>query len=121
VVGRSAGRQSGRRFRTDRAKPALHGFPQPFWADQTIARGVARLWGQVRPGGAHVVSIQRRAVGSRRWRTIRRLRTDARGYFSLRVPVTRRVDHRFAWSPSAGAPLSVSDQRRVTPTASRRR
>jgi hypothetical protein len=115
-----AGWQSGLRFADDRPKPALRGFPQPFWADQTIGRTLARLWGQVRPGGALVVSVQRSTPGSGRWTTIRRLRTDARGFFALRVRVTRRVDYRFVWQPSDGAALRASDPRRVTPVARRR-
>jgi hypothetical protein len=115
-----AGWQSGLRFADDRPKPALRGFPQPFWADQTIGRTLARLWGQVRPGGAHAVSVQRSTPGSGRWTTIRRLRTDARGFFALRVRVTRRVDYRFTWQPAPGAALRASDPRRVTPAARRR-
>jgi hypothetical protein len=113
--------QSGLLFRDERAKPALRSFPQPFWADQTIARGAARLWGQVRPGGAHEVAIQRRTPGSARWTTARRLRTDARGFFALRVAVTRRVDYRFTWDPGGGAAPRASDPRRLTPRAARRR
>jgi hypothetical protein len=109
-----AGWQSGLRFSDDRPKPALRGFPQPFWADQTLARRAARLWGQVRPGGSHAVSVQRRSPGSARWTTIRRLRTDGRGVFTLRVAVTRRADYRFTWRPSPGA-VRASDPRRVAP------
>jgi hypothetical protein len=115
VGGNGAGWQSGLLFRTDRAKPALRSFPQPFWADQTVARRAARLWGQVRPGGAHVVSVQRRTAGAGPFTTIRRLRTNARGFFVLRVRVTRRVDYRFTWQPAPGAAARVSDSRRVTP------
>jgi hypothetical protein len=119
-VGRNgAGWQSGLLFRDERPKPALRGFPQPFWADQTIARRAARLWGQVRPGGAHDVGVQRRTPSSGRWTTIRRLRTDGRGVFTLRVAVTRRVDYRFAWTPAPGASPRVSDTRRVTPRRAR--
>jgi hypothetical protein len=110
-----AGWQSGLRFRDDRAKPALRGFPQPFWADTTVARGAVRLWGQVRPGGVHDVSIQRSTPGSGRWTTIRRLRTSGRGFFALRVRLTRRVDYRFTWDPGGGAARRISDVRRVTP------
>src|SRR6185437_242268 len=121
VRGRSAGWQSGLLFRSGRGKPALRGFAQPFWADTTIARGMARLWGQVRPEGSHAVSVQRRAPGSGRWITFRRLRTDRRGFFALRVAVTRRMDYRFTWRPRAGAPLRVSDTRGVTPPPRRAR
>jgi hypothetical protein len=119
-VGRNgAGWQSGLLFRDERPKPALRGFPQPFWADQTIARRAARLWGQVRPGGAHDVGVQRRTPGSGRWTTIRRLRTDGRGVFTLRVAVTSRVDYRFTWTPAPGVSPRVSDARRVTPRRAR--
>jgi hypothetical protein len=107
--------QSGLVFRDGRGKPALRSFPHPFWADQTVARRTARLWGQVRPGGSHVVSVQRSTPGSGRWTTIRRLRTDGRGFFALRVAVTRRVDYRFTWDPGGDAAVRVSDVRRVAP------
>jgi hypothetical protein len=110
-----AGWQSGLRFRDDRPKPVLRGFPQPFWADRTVARRAVRLWGQVRPGGPHDVSIQRRTPGSARWTTIRRMRTNGRGFFALRVALTRRVDYRFAWDPGGGAAVRTSDLRRVAP------
>jgi len=110
-----AGWQSGLRFANDRPKPALRGFPQPFWLDRTVGRRVARLWGQVRPGGAHVVSVQRRAAGAAGFTTIRTLPTDARGFFAMRVPVTGRADYRFTWQPAPGAGVRVSDARRVAP------
>jgi hypothetical protein len=116
VVGFNGARwQSGLLFRNERPKPALRSFPHPFWADQRVARGVARLWGQVRPGGARQVSVQRSTPGSGRWTTIRRLRTSGRGFFALRVRVMRRVDYRFTWDPGGGAALRVSDVRRVVP------
>ncbi|HEX2105260.1 MAG TPA: hypothetical protein VHF51_16530 [Solirubrobacteraceae bacterium] len=107
--------QSGLLFGDERPKPALRSFPQPFWADRTLARRATRLWGQVRPGGAHEVRVQRRAPGSAGWTTIRRLRTNGRGIFTLRVAVTRAVDYRFTWAPSPGAAVRVSDVRRVAP------
>jgi hypothetical protein len=110
-----AGWQSGLLFVDDRPKPALRGFPQPFWADPGVGRGVARLWGQVRPGGAHAVAVQRRAAGSSRWTTVRTLRTDGRGFFVLRVRVTGRVGYRFTWQPDGGRALRTSDVRRVAP------
>jgi hypothetical protein len=115
VRANGGGWQSGLLFRDRRPKPALRGFPQPFWADRTVGRRAARLWGQVRPGGSHRVSVQRRTPGSGRWTTIRRLRTDRRGVFTLRVAVTRSVDYRFTWVPTPGAARRTSDVRRVGP------
>jgi len=114
-----AGWQSGLRFVDDRPKPALRSFPKPFWADQTPARRTARLWGQVRPGGSHAVGLQRRTPGSARWTTIRRLRTDGRGVFTLRVAVSRPVDYRFTWQETPGAAVRASDPRRVAPVRGR--
>ena len=53
-----AGWQSGLRFADGRPKPALHGVRVPFVVD----RDRGRVWGQVRPGGAHTVTLQRRAA-----------------------------------------------------------
>jgi hypothetical protein len=116
VGAHGAGWQSGLRFADDRPKPALRSFPQPFWADR-VARRAARLWGQVRPGGAHTVAVQRSAPGSVRWTTIRTLRTNARGIFVLRVAISRRADYRFTWRPAPGAAPRVSDTRRVAPAS----
>jgi hypothetical protein len=114
-----AGWQSGLRFVNDRPKPALRGFPQPFWAEQAPRSRVARLWGQVRPGAAHTVTVQRRTPGSARWLAVRRLRTDARGVFTTRVTVRRRLDYRFTWRPDGASAASTSDPRRVAPPARR--
>jgi hypothetical protein len=115
-----AGWQSGLRFVDDRPKPALRGFPQPFWAQPLGTGRTARLWGQVRPGGAHDVSLQRRAPGAATWTTFRRMRTTTRGFFTLRVAVNRRLDYRFTWRENAGMPLRAGDPRRLTPPARRR-
>jgi hypothetical protein len=117
--GRKSGWQSGLLFRNARTKPALRGFSQPFWTDQTVARGSVRLWGQVRPGGAQTVRIQRSTPGSNRWATIRTMRTDRRGFFAMRARVTKRVDYRFTSKPAAGGALRTSDSRRVTPQPAR--
>jgi hypothetical protein len=68
--------QSGLLFANRRKKPAYRTFPHPF-----VISG-SRFWGQVREGGAHTVSIQRGGGGG--WTTVRRVRTDSRGYFSAR-------------------------------------
>ncbi|MEA2289673.1 MAG: hypothetical protein QOD55_1670 [Solirubrobacteraceae bacterium] len=121
LSGGVAGWQSGLRFVDDRPKPALRGFPQPFWADQAPRSRLARLWGQVRPGDAHTVTVQRRSPGSARWTAVRSLRTDSRGVFTMRVRVTRRLDYRFTWRPEGSAAARASDPRRVTPPVPRTR
>ena len=100
--------QSGLRYADDRPKPALAVFPQPFWLEVPAAGGPARFWGQVRPGGAHVVSLQGRTGPGRPWTRLARLETDARGFWTLRRPVVRRAQYRFAWAPPAAARVRVA-------------
>lgn len=91
-----SGWQSGLYFANGRPKPALAHFPVPFFLD--AARGV--LWGQVRPGGAHVVLVQRRRPGGS-WSTLARVTTDARGYWARRLRLVRGASYRFV--PADGA------------------
>ena len=48
---------------SDKAKPSLATFANPFVIDQRPGSRTARLWGQVRPGNAHSVTVQRRKAG----------------------------------------------------------
>jgi hypothetical protein len=73
------GWQSGLRTSGGRAKPALGHFDTPFELD--AARN--RLWGQVRPGGRHTVTVQQRPSKSAGWRRLATVKTDARGYWSI--------------------------------------
>jgi hypothetical protein len=89
--GRSfAGWQSGVRYAGGRAKPSLARFDTPFALDA----GRGRLWGQVRPGGPHTVTVQRRRRGGR-WATLATPATDARGYWTLRRRISRGLYYRF--------------------------
>jgi hypothetical protein len=85
-----SGWQSGLRYANGRAKPALAHFPVPFFLD--ASRNV--LWGQVRPGGAHPVLVERRVAGGP-WTTIARVETDARGYWVRRLRLVRGASYRF--------------------------
>jgi len=73
------GWQSGLRTASGRGKPSLTHFDTPFELD--TARN--RLWGQVRPGGRHTVTVQHRPHKSGGWRTLATVSTDARGYWSI--------------------------------------
>jgi hypothetical protein len=92
-----SGWQSGLLFANGKAKPALAHFPDPFYLDAPRSR----LWGQVRPGGAHPVLVQRRPRGSSVWSTVASVTTDSRGYWSLRMALTRGAAYRFV--PADGA------------------
>jgi hypothetical protein len=82
--------QSGLRFANGKPKPALFPFPNPI----VVRRGL--VWGQVRPGAGHSVTIERRAPGSRTFSRIASARTNAHGYFQKRV-APRAGSYRFRW------------------------
>jgi hypothetical protein len=97
LLGRTyAGWQSGLLFRGGRAKPALKHFATPFVVDGPRSR----LWGQVRPGDAHKVRVQRRRGGGP-WVTISTRTTDARGFWSLRTRLISGATYRFRTSGGA--------------------
>jgi hypothetical protein len=83
--------QSGLLFRSRRKKPAYRSFPHPF-----VIAG-SRFWGQVRPGGSHVVTLQYRPRRRGRFFNISIRRTDSRGYFSIRAR-RRRGYWRYVYS-----------------------
>jgi hypothetical protein len=92
--------QSGLRFVNDKAKPALKSFANPFFISQRAGSRVARLWGQVRPGDSHRVTVQRRARGATRWTNLRTLSTNGAGYWKLTQTVIATADYRFTWQPT---------------------
>ena len=44
-----------------------------------------RIWGQARPGGRHLVTLQFRRSKRAKYRGVRRLATTNRGYFALKL------------------------------------
>ncbi len=88
------GWQSGMVGLDGRVKPLLLAFPQPFWID--VRPGLSRFWGQVRPGGSNRVALQRREGPG--WRTVRRLRTDRRGFWSTLRVVSDPARYRFTYT-----------------------
>jgi hypothetical protein len=79
------GWQSGFHFADGSPKPALAHFHNPIWVD--FRDDVA--WGQVRPGGVHTVTVQRRiAGGATNWETLATVQTDTDGSWQIpTVPV----------------------------------
>jgi hypothetical protein len=96
--------QSGLWFAGGKAKPASRTFPNPI---VVRASGRSRLlvWGQARLGGAHSVSIERRAPGSKAFKAVASAQTDAAGYFQKRI-ARRSGAYRFRWSDAGGQGLS---------------
>jgi hypothetical protein len=101
-----SGWQSGLRFASDKAKPSLKSFANPFFISQRPGSRTARLWGQVRPGDTHRVTVQRRKRGAQRWTRVRTLSTNGSGYWKLTQKVNTTTDYRFRWQPTDpyGAP-----------------
>ena len=94
--GSYGGWQSGLRYVGGRAKPALAHFDTPFVID--AARG--RLWGQVRPGGRHSVTVEKRTSARAAWGRLAVVTTDARGYWTLTRRLVPGTSYRYR---SAGA------------------
>jgi Cellulase (glycosyl hydrolase family 5) len=91
--------QSGLFFANGKAKPASRTFANPI----VVRRGV--VWGQVRAGGSHSVTIERRAPGSKAFKRAATATTDARGYFQKRV-ARRAGVWRFRWADATGKGVS---------------
>jgi hypothetical protein len=114
-----SGWQSGLRTVSDKAKPSLRTFANPFFIDQRPRSRQVRLWGQVRPGTSHRVTVQRRKRGAKRWTKVRTLTTNGYGYWRLTQTVGSTTDYRFQWQPTDpyDAPIGTvktSDVQRVT-------
>jgi hypothetical protein len=104
-----SGWQSGLLFADARPKPALAAFANPFWIEARPGLAGAIVWGQVRPGDAHFVRLERRLPG-RAWRSLGTLLTDAYGTFTQQLVLPRAAQLRFAYdvAPDAlGEPRTV--------------
>ncbi|MFL5821779.1 MAG: hypothetical protein ACJ76S_13945 [Solirubrobacteraceae bacterium] len=76
--------QTGIMFHNGTPKPARASFPHPFYVDvrRPLSRARARIWGQVRPGGATTVTVQYSPSCSA-YSNIATVRTNFRGYFAI--------------------------------------
>jgi hypothetical protein len=89
--------QSGLFFANGKAKPSARTFANPI-----VARRGGVIWGQARRGGAHAVTIERRAPGSKAFTAVATVDTDAHGYFQKRVG-RRPGAYRFRWADGSGS------------------
>ena len=87
-------------------KPAMVDFQHPFFIDGRRRR--ATFWGQVRPDAQRTVELQIRPRGSRTFRTIRRIGTDAGGYWVVRMRAVRGASYRYVYRTTAGAVNSLT-------------
>ena len=64
----------------------------------------ARFWGQVRAGGVHRVTLQRRS-GAGAFAAFLELETDANGYFARDLTMSGdEDDYRFTWAAPPATP-----------------
>jgi len=99
-----AGFESGLRFADGRPKPSLPAFRLPL-AVMRVGSKVS-IWGLVRPAtGAATATITYADRGSSTFKTLRTVRTDARGYFV--ISSTYRAGRRWnlKWESFTGSPV----------------
>jgi hypothetical protein len=99
--GNYSGWQSGLRYVSGRAKPSLAHFDTPFALDPRRNR----LWGQVRPGGRHTVTVERRRFGGG-WQRLAVVTTDSRGYWTLRERFRGTTAYRYRADGRVSATLN---------------
>jgi hypothetical protein len=95
------GFESGLRTAQGRQKLAYEAFPMPLAAVRGRTRIV--LWGRVRPARAATrVTIQFRDEDQRRWRTLKRDRTDRRGLWTTTTALRPERRFRVRWRAPDG-------------------
>ena len=103
---RYGGFESGLRFSTGREKPAFSAFRLALAALRSGRHRVS-LWGIVRPARDHTeVEISYQDLG-RSFRHLATVRTNARGYLSLRTRYRHGRRYRLSWNGHAGYPVRV--------------
>jgi hypothetical protein len=103
---RYGGFESGLRFATGREKPALAGFRLTLAALRDGSR--TSLWGLVRPAKAVTTAeVLYQDSGSRTFRRLKTVRTNSRGYFSLRTAYRQGRRYRLRWQGSDSPPVRV--------------
>jgi hypothetical protein len=99
---RYGGFESGLRHSGGAAKLAYDGFRLPLVAERGRR---THLWGLVRPAsGPANVRIEYRNRGSSTWRTLKRDRTDSRGYWATTTSYRSGRAYRVRWGTFTGPP-----------------
>jgi Cellulase (glycosyl hydrolase family 5) len=97
--------QTGLMFRDMRKKPSYDSFRAPFTVKRLGRR--ARFWGQVRPGGRHDVTLERKK--GRSWKRVFTIGTTRRGFWQRKARARDGI-YRYRWG--AGS-RRTSDSLRV--------
>jgi hypothetical protein len=100
------GSQAGLIYSDGVAKPALYQFTQPFYARLSKDKRQIVFWGQVRPGDAHDIVIERRPLNHNDFQPALGLRTNSFGYWFLRAPTGAAADYRFSYEVPGATPSS---------------
>jgi hypothetical protein len=95
---RYSGFETGLRGSKGNRKKSLNGFRLPLVADRA-SRHRVNLWGLVRPAHGRVSATLQRRDGHHGFRTLKRVRTDGRGYFSARTTYRSGRSYRVVWNP----------------------
>ena len=102
--GRTAGFQSGLRFRNNKKKPGVFAaYQRPFFAKQVGSR--VELFGGIRAAAGGSVTLQTRTSTKGKWKSLGTAALNVRGYFDKRVKVSR-VSKRYFRFVGAGQPAS---------------
>jgi hypothetical protein len=100
VHGGYIGFQSGLEYVNGKPKPLYYGWPIPLTVSKT-GHGFA-LWGRARPAtGATKVTVLVELKGSRRYRTLKTIRTNSGGYWAFNSS-TPGVSWRVRWTSPSG-------------------
>ncbi len=107
---RYGGFESGLRFSTGREKPALASFRLALAALRSGSR--VSIWGVVRPAdGREDATVLYGDRGSRTFKQLKRVRTDAQGYFTFRTQFKKGRRYRLKWNDVQGYPVRVYKNR----------
>jgi hypothetical protein len=106
-----SGWQSGLRYFSGRPKPALSTFASPFVVDVAPGRRRGLLWGQIRPGGVHGVTLLRRSTGEAEFSPIATMQTNFAGYFSRSLLVEAGAQYRCSWTEQPADPAAAPRER----------
>jgi len=110
--GSYSGTQSGLFSFDGSPKQAWRSFTDPIWV--SAVKGGAQVWGQVRPGAAANVTIDRR-VGRSGFKAVSSLTTDAQGYFAVTIPTSVASAFRYIWTTGGSTEKHYSAEMTVKP------
>ena len=99
-----SGFESGLRFADGRPKPSLPAFRLPLAVKRAGAK--VSIWGLVRPAtGSTTATVTYADRGSSRFKPLRTVRTDARGYFTISAAYRKGRRWNITWQDFSGSPV----------------